>query len=376
MKLLRIPALALLATASACAAQAPPVRLAESSFADLVAALSEEGGYFDTDNLISNESSYLHVMGALDALGVRGGLYVGVGPDQNFSYIARIRPEVAVIMDVRRDNMLQQFLFKALFEESANRLDYLCLLYGRPCPEDLAAWTGLDLERLVEYVDARPALADDGGDVRERIARRVASFGVPLDAADRATIDRFHRAFIGAGLGLRFTSHGRAPRFFYPTHRDLLLAEDLEGTRASYLVNEDDFRFLKALQEADRVIPVVGDLAGEHALPEIGRMAVEGGLTVSALYASNVEFYLWGARSFERFAETVTNLPRNERSVIIRSHFGGGFGASHPMQVAGFYSTQLLQRTVDFASTWEQGGFRSYGDLVTRDAVQLRPVGR
>ena len=33
-------------------------------------------------------------LGALDRLQVKGGAYIGVGPDQNFSYIARIRPKL------------------------------------------------------------------------------------------------------------------------------------------------------------------------------------------------------------------------------------------------------------------------------------------
>ncbi len=375
MSVIRALALTLVAVPYACEAQAPPVRLGGAPFAEMVAALSEEGGFFDTDNLISNESSYLHVMGGLDAVGVRGGVYVGVGPDQNFSYIARIRPEVAVIVDIRRDNVLQQLLFKALFEEAVSRLEFLCLLYGRPCPEDPADWMESDVGQLVDAIDAQSPLPDEGASARTRVAERIASFGVALSEADSTTIDRFHRTFIRAGLGLRFNSFGRAPRFFYPTHRDLLLAEDVEGRRASYLAHEDDFRFLKGLQEADRVIPVVGDLAGTHALPSIGRLARAEGLTVSALYASNVEFYLWGAGSFSRFAETVAGLPMDETSVIIRSHFGGGFGASHPLQVPGFYSTQLLQRMTDFRTAWVSGGFRSYGDLVTRDAVEPVTVG-
>ena len=64
----------------------------DASFAALIDRLSEPSGYFDTDNLISNESSYLHVLDELDRLALRGGAYVGVGPDQNFSYMARVRP--------------------------------------------------------------------------------------------------------------------------------------------------------------------------------------------------------------------------------------------------------------------------------------------
>src|SRR5262245_13122033 len=50
------------------------------TFAARIQQLSEEGGDFDTDNLISNERSYLEVVPALKAGNVSGGAYIGVGP--------------------------------------------------------------------------------------------------------------------------------------------------------------------------------------------------------------------------------------------------------------------------------------------------------
>src|SRR5262245_8933591 len=104
--------------------------LAKEQFAQMVEKFSEPNGYFDSDNLISNEASYLHVMGKLRQMKVSGGAYIGVGPDQSFSYIAQIRPAIAFITDIRRDNLLQHLLFKSLFSLSRNRLEYLCLLFG------------------------------------------------------------------------------------------------------------------------------------------------------------------------------------------------------------------------------------------------------
>src|ERR1700741_3433145 len=106
----------------------------ETRFAAAIDRLSEPGGYFDTDNLISNESSYLDVLPALRAHDVRGGAYLGVGPDQNFSYIARVRPTVAYIIDIRRDNLLLHLLFKAIFARAPDRVTYLALLTGRSPP--------------------------------------------------------------------------------------------------------------------------------------------------------------------------------------------------------------------------------------------------
>ena len=127
---------------------APPRQATD--FSRLVVRLSEGGGFFDSDNLVSNETSYLHVIPAFKAVGVKGGAYIGVGPEQNFSYLAEIRPQLALQIDIRRDNMLLHLLFKAMFETSANRMEYLCQLYGRPMPASEArALLGADTERAV-----------------------------------------------------------------------------------------------------------------------------------------------------------------------------------------------------------------------------------
>jgi hypothetical protein len=297
-------------------------------FATEIARLSEPPGYFDTDNLMSNERSYLEVMPELERRDVKGGAYVGVGPDQNFSYIAQIRPSIAFIVDIRRDNLLLHLLFKAIFRQARTRIEYLALLFGRPVPPDLDAWRDYPVARLAEYV-SRPALDPKSIDgLRGRFDAIVRAFGVPLSDDDRTTIDRFHRRFIGSGLGLKFESAGRPPQSYYPTYGDLLLAADNNGRQRNYLASEESFQFLKLLQEHDRVIPVIGNLSGPSALAGIGRLVAEKGDTLSAFYASNVEFYLERDGSYARFVSNLAHLPRTSRSVIIRSIFNRGFGGS------------------------------------------------
>lgn len=343
----------------------------DASFAATIARLSEPGGYFDTDNLISNETSYLHVLGALRRRGVSGGAYVGVGPDQNYSYIAAIRPRVAYILDVRRDNMLQHLMFRALFERSRNRMEYLTRLLARPVPPDIDRWGDRSIEDILAYLDGTRSTTALAAAQREDLIVTVRKYGVPLAPNDIETLTRFHTTFVREGLELRFTSFNRAPRPYYPTLRQLIRERDLAGRQAGYLAREADFRFVKDLHAAGRLIPVVGDFAGTKALPGIAREIASRGEKLSAVYLSNVEFYLWRDGGFGAFAANVARLPRDGNSVIIRSYFGGGYGARHPMAQEGHSSVQLYQSVDDFTRRLNGGGWKSYWELVTVGAGKL-----
>lgn len=383
-------------TASALLAQ-ETIPLAE--FARLVERISEPGGYFDTDNLISNESGYLNVLDALARRGTTGGAFVGVGPDQSFSYVAQIRPEIVFMVDVRRDNLLHHLLLKALIERSPTRIEFLAALHGVSPPDDPAAWRDADVERIVAWVDsawsdpapaataprddAAPAPGDvpapDAGDdpavddgahvgvLQADIATAIRGYGLDLSDDDFATVRRFHDAFVRAGLGLRFTSFGRPPRPYYPTYRQLVLETDVDGDAASYLATRERYDVVRRLQLANRVVPVVGDLSGRHALRELGTVLREMATELTAFYASNVEYYLWQDRTFERWLDNLRSLPAADDAVVVRSYFSN-FGREHPSAVPGYYATQILQPV----ATLRAGGFASYWEVVTRDVVPLR----
>ncbi len=301
---------------------------AQTPFARTIAELSEPGGYFDTDNLISNERSYLWVLPDLERAAVRGGAYIGVGPDQNFSYIAQIQPAVAFIVDIRRDNLLLHLLFKALFAQSPTRTAYLAQLAGRSVPPN-GPGRQATIADLVGAVDRAPRLnAGAVGTLRARLDAEIGRMGLPLSVEDRRTIDRFHRTFIDEGLDLQFTSTGRAPQTYYPTYRDLLLATDESGRPGNFLATEAAFQGVKSLQARDLVIPVTGDLSGRHALAAIGRVLATRQQPVTAVYASNVEFYLARSGALDRFLDNLRALPRAGHAVLIRSRFGGGSSSS------------------------------------------------
>jgi hypothetical protein len=343
------------------APQAPAAAATERSLASLIRSLSEPGGYFDTDNLISNERSYLHVVPALRALAGqagRSGVYLGVGPDQNFSYIAHLRPTLAILIDIRRDNLLLHLLFKAIFTEAVTRADYLALLTGRSLS---AAPRDASIESLVRLVDeAKPPVRAERERLQARLAEIISGFGVPLSESDRATIARFHRRFIDAGLSMQFNSSGRPPQADYPTYRDLLLEVDRNAVQRSFLANHEDFQFVKSLHAGDRIIPIVGNLAGRVALANVGKYLEARRLQVSAFYTSNVEFYLFRDGGAPAFIANLARLPRHPGSIVVRSVFAGG-GALMSPRYNSATVTQPIQALLD---GYQQGRFRQYWELV------------
>ena len=325
-----------------------------SGFAGRIEGLSEAGGYFDTDNLISNENSYLDVMPALRQ---QGGAYIGVGPDQNFSYIAAVRPSVAFLIDIRRDNMLLHLLFKALFELSTTRVEYLALLTGRPVPADLARWRSADVAAIAEHIDESRVDSATTSALRTRIDQQIRQNGVQLDEDDWKTIDRFHRRFISYGLDLKFQSAGRLPRTSYPNYRQLLTSKDPTGAHRNYLASEDTFLFLKDLQTRHRIVPVIGDVSGTKAMAAIARYLADSGERVSTFYISNVEFYLFHGDSFGRYVGNLRRLPRADNAVVIRSLFG-------PYSWGSGASSSRLQSIAAVLDRFERGQIRSYAELV------------
>jgi hypothetical protein len=340
------------------------------AFAALSARLSEPGGYFDSDNLISNETSYQHVLIKMRELGTSGGVYLGVGPDQNFTYIARIRPHMAILIDIRRDNLLQHLLYKALFGRARNRVEYLCLFFGKPFPKT-KGWEQKSIKELVDYMDSTPSDTKLFEKYAKDIRGDIQKFGLPLSQQDTDTINKIHRAFFTSGLDIRYSSYHRPPRSIYPTYRELLLEHDLTGQQNNYFNSEDDFQFLKKMEADDLIIPVVGDLSGPQAIKTIGAYLKENKERVSAFYVSNVEFYLQRQGTFDKWVENLKSLPIDDHSLIIRSYFNY-YAPPHPQAEPNHFSTQLLQKIDDLIRMCASGDCDRYEDIVTKNSILLR----
>lgn len=319
--------------------------LAPADFASLVDELSEPDAEFFSDNFISNETSYLQVASAL-ASHAKGGAYIGVGPEQNFTYIALMRPDVAYIVDIRRDNLILQLLYKAAFEKATSRAHFLALLTGRDYAGDQGLADDASLENVLAHVEKSPANPESYGRTHQTLLTHITdAVGVELDEKDRRTLDRSHRAFFKDGLDIRFSLKQESFRK-YPSLRELALQEDPEGNRTGFLAADESFRFVQRMQRENRVVPLVGDFAGDRAMPALAAHMKAKQQTLRGFYVSNVEQYLMVDGKWWKWQRNVADFPTDEKSLFIRCYLDQG--KPHPAQMAGHRTATTLHRIADF----------------------------
>jgi len=107
------------------AADTLPAQLSDSEYWQMISDYSEPDGSFIADFYTSNESGYKTVMPQLTKSVSPDGVYLGVGPEQNFTYIAALRPKIAFIVDIHRDILLEHLMYRAIFEMSTDRADFV-----------------------------------------------------------------------------------------------------------------------------------------------------------------------------------------------------------------------------------------------------------
>ncbi len=295
-----------------------PERLTDQEFWALSQDSSEPGGYFrsaDITNLTSNELLFLHVVPDLVSRVKPGSVYLGVGPEQNYSYMVATRPKMAVIFDIRRGNLDTQLMYKALFELSKDRADFVSLLFSKPRP------TGLGPASSAHQIFSAFASSDTSKQLFDKTLAAIHQLltktrKLPLPQRDLDGIDIIFQTFYTSGFYVRPS----------PSYWDLMAATDAAGVERSYLATEPGFAWLKDLQSRNLVVPVVGDFGGPKAIRAIGQYLKARGGTVGAFYLSNVEQYLQQDGKWGTFCQNVATLPLDQSSTFIRSQNGGGFG--------------------------------------------------
>ena len=309
------------------AAEALPSRLSDQEFWKLSSDFSEADGRFRSDNLLSNELWLQYVIPDLLKAAKTGRVYLGVGPEQNFTYMTALRPAMAFIVDIRRGNLDLHLMYKALFELSADRAEFVSRLFARKRPAGLT-----EKSTATEIFDAFAGIERDeafGKDNLQAIRDQLVSkHGFTISDLDWGGIEYVYNAFSTFGPRIQYSSTGTG---FYgggrqPSYADLMMAADADGVARSYLNTEESFRFLKDLESKNLLVPVVGNFAGPKAIRAVGKYLKDTGATVSAFYLSNVEMYLQQDGIWGDFCNNVKTLPLDEASTFIRSLRGGQYG--------------------------------------------------
>jgi hypothetical protein len=313
---------ALFAAAVHASAARLPSRLTDADFWTLIDDLSETGGTFRSDNLLSNEARFQYVVADLVAGVKPGGVYIGVGPEQNFTYIAAVKPSIAFVVDIRRRNLDLHLLYKALFELSADRSEFVSRLFARKRPADLSRGA------TAAHVFDAYAAAAPSGELYERTLRDVrrqlmSKHGFALTAEDLRGIEHVYSAFYQYGPAIQYSSNEGAGVAYQPTYADLMQATDTHGVARGYLASDEAFGYVKELEGRNLVVPVVGDFAGSKAIRAVGAFLRERDATVSVFYLSNVEQYLRLQRSWNIFCANVATLPLDTDSTFVRAGHGG-----------------------------------------------------
>jgi hypothetical protein len=347
-----------------------PSRLTDKEIWQLNADFSEPNGYFRSDNFLSNETGFQFVIPELVRLVKPGGVYLGVGPEQNFTYIVAVQPKIAFIFDIRRGNMIAHLMYKALLETSNDRAEFLSKLFSRPRP------AGLDTASTPDQLfQAYIAAAPDSLAFRKNLAAiktyLTKTHAFAMNDSDSKLLDYTYGAFYGGGPQISYNyPYGGGFGRGMPNYATLQSATDANGRNWAYLATEANFRWLKDFESKNLLVPVVGDFAGPKAIRAVGQYLKDHHAVASVFYTSNVEQYLfqqdddWG-----KYYRNVATLPLDSTSTFVRSVGGGrGYynaapGASFP-QLGGRLPSKLCSMQ-ELLKAFADGRIQSYADVIT-----------
>jgi len=336
-------------------------QLSDEAFWKIINDFSEPGGAFVSDNFVSNERTFQRVLTDLTAGRKARGVYLGVGPEQNFTYIAALKPKLAFIVDIRRQNLIEHLMYKAVLELSTDRVDFLSRLFSRARPPGLGKDPGVvELFDAFRTVEPSVTMYDENlNAVKNRLTK---DHGFQLSAQDERALEYVFGAFYTAGPNLSYS--GARTNRIMPTFEEVMLESDDQGERRSYLATEENFLTLQQLEKNNLVVPLVGDFAGPKAIRSVGAYLKEHNATVTAIYTSNVEQYLFlnNSDSWKQYYANVAALPLDPTSVFIRFNTDLG-GYPLPTMSTNSRPVTLLCSVRSLLTALEDGNIASYTDV-------------
>jgi hypothetical protein len=360
------------------AAPALPSEISDKDFWRMIVDLSEPGGTYPYENFISNELEYQDVVPALKATTKPGGVYIGVGPEQNFTYASVLQSKLAFVIDIRRQNMVEMLLYKAVFDMSPSRADFVSNLFSRVKPASLdtrttpaALFTALENAKVDPDLTTRNLAA---------IKAYMTKHGYGLTPEDISNIDKVYDAFTRGGPGINYYFASAAPVGLGPsrggTYTRMMNSTDPTGRNSSFLATEENYLYVREMQRKNLIVPLVGDFAGPAVIRNVGRYLAEHKATVSVFYISNVETYLSDPQK-QTFYENVATLPVDSSSMFIR-HILGNPARGLTWWRQGMSNVSTVAPMAEFISQIKSGRKPTFQEIVreTKDPAVLGGVTR
>jgi hypothetical protein len=292
-----------------------PAQYTDAEFWKLVTDFSERGGDFPYENFVSNERNYQVVLPDVKRMIQPGGVYLGVAPEQNFTYIAAIQPKVAFIFDIRRQNLIELLMYKALFELAPDRVEFASKLFSRRVPSALGP-TPSPAELMNAINAAKPDAQLYAETLQAMKSRLVGLHRFTLSNDDLQKIDYIFRVFYQGGPRMDYAYSSRSPNASVPSYYNLMVATDGRGKNWAFLASDENYRFVRTMQQKNLIIPIVGDFAGPKAIKAVGQYLKDHNAAVSVFYISNVEDYL--SSSWADYRANLSSLPVEPSGLFIR----------------------------------------------------------
>lgn len=236
-----------------------------------------------------------------------GGVYLGVGTDQNYLMAAWAESPILLLVDFDEEIRNIHHVYGVIFSRAED-------------PESfIEAWS-----------------SERADDVRAWLAEEYP------DDERRAALERAFRV-------ARATIYARLRR---------VAADYEERGVPAFVTDRDQYAFVRGLWRNGRVVPLRGDLTGDRTMVDIARALEDLDLRLGLLYTSNAEQYFEFSPAYRR---NITHLPLAEDGYLLRTR---------PMRRLGYAGEDdyhyNLQNLWNFAAWLEQSRLPGAGALLVR----------
>ena len=301
-----------------------PSQLSDAEFWQIFTEFSEPGGDYPYENFVTNEETIQDIMPVLTRVTKPGGVYLGVGPEQNFTYAAGVKPKMAFVFDIRRQNAIELLMYKAIFEMSPTRGDFVSTLFSIKTPSKVSVTaTAGGVFLSIDGIKADKAFYTQN---LVAIKASLAKHKFRLSSEDLGKVEYIYDAFFRGGpqIDYKFASAFPAGMAPAPNYIQAMTDTDADRKQWSFLATEESYKAVRDMQLKNLFIPVVGDFSGTRAIRRVADYIRQHNAIVSAFYLSNVEFYLetpnrgGSPEKIQVFYQNAAALPVDRSSLFIR----------------------------------------------------------